>query len=146
MKVYVRGYYVNISPEIINEYLGISKSTDSDDVPSVDKISREITARQVKQWPKKGLLPSRSLSVKYVILNMIGAANLAPTNHSSSITSALAKLIFQIGTKCKLNFGKCMFDQTMKHVDSYVVKLTIYFPFLITRIILRQHPNIVHVK
>lgn len=48
---------------------------------------------------------SSRLSVKYGILNKIGASNWVLTNHSSSETSALAKLIFLIGTKVELDFG-----------------------------------------
>lgn len=44
----------------------------------------------------------------------------------------------------KLNFGEYVFDQTMKHVDSFVVKLPIAFPCLISGIIFNQHPNIVN--
>ncbi|MCI64265.1 envelope-like protein, partial [Trifolium medium] len=40
----------------------------------------------------------------------IGAANWAPTNHSSGTTPALAKLIFLIGTKAKLDFGEYVFE------------------------------------
>lgn len=137
---------MKFSLEIINGYLGRRKIGESDEVPSIDKVSKEITVRKFKQWQKKGLISSRNLSVKYVVLNRIGAANWSPINHSSSITSAMAKLIFLIGTKSKLNFGEYVFDQTMKHVDSFVVKLPVTFPCLITGIILNQHPNIVHVE
>lgn len=37
-----------------------------------------------------------------------------------------------------------MFDQTLKYSDSFVVKLPIKFPSLLTRIILNQHPKVVH--
>lgn len=94
----------------------------------------------------KCLIHYGSLSVKYVILNRIGAASWEPTNHSSGITYALAKLIFLIWTKSNLNFGEYVFDQTMNHVDPSVVKLPIYFPCLITGIILNQHPNIKHAE
>lgn len=39
-----------------------------------------------------------------------------------------------------------MFNQTMKHVDSYAEKLPIAFHCLIIEIILKQHPNIVHAE
>lgn len=97
-------------PRIINEYLGRSKSVIYNDVPSVYKIAKEVTCGQVKQWPKKGLLSIGSLSVKYDILNRIGAVNWEPINHSASTTSALAKLIFQTGIKAKLNFGDYVFE------------------------------------
>lgn len=80
----------------------------------------------------------------YAILNKTGATNWEPTNHNSSITSTLAKLIFQIGTKSKLNLGEYVFDQTMKHVDYFAVNIPITFPCLLTRIILNQHPEVLH--
>ncbi|XP_050878663.1 uncharacterized protein LOC127082469 [Lathyrus oleraceus] len=144
MKVYVRGSCVKFSPKIINEYLGRTKFAVYDDIPSIDKIKKEITGGQVKQWPKKGLLSTGSLSMKYAILNRIGATNKEPTNHCSSITSALTKLVFQIGTKAKLNFGNYVLKQTMKHADSFAPKIPITFPSLITSIILNQHPKIVY--
>ncbi|XP_050895217.1 uncharacterized protein LOC127101818 [Lathyrus oleraceus] len=97
-----------------------SKDVESDIVPSLDKVAGEISISQVQ----------------------IGASNWVPTNHSSSITLVLAKLIFQIGTKAKLNFGEHAFGPTLKHVDSYAVKLPIAFLCLITRIIFKKHPKI----
>ncbi|MCH93110.1 envelope-like protein, partial [Trifolium medium] len=76
------------------------------------------------------------------ILNRIGAANWAPTNHGSGITPQLAKLIYLIETKGKLNFGEHVFNLTMKHANTFAVKLPIAFPCLITSIILSQHPEI----
>lgn len=60
---------------------------------------------------------------------------------SSSIPSGLAKLIYQIGTKAKINFGEYAFDQTMKHVEFFAIKLPIALPCLITRIILKHHQS-----
>ncbi|MCI21344.1 envelope-like protein, partial [Trifolium medium] len=82
-KVYVRGKRINFSNTIVNEFLGRNKDAESNKVPSIDKIVQEITAKQLKHWPKKGLLPAGKLSIKYAILNKIGATNWAPTNHST---------------------------------------------------------------
>ncbi|MCI45263.1 envelope-like protein, partial [Trifolium medium] len=46
-------------------------------------VCKEITAGKVKVWPKKGKISSGKLSVKYAILNRIGAANWVPTKHTS---------------------------------------------------------------
>lgn len=43
-------------------------------------------------------------------------------------------------------FEEYVFNQTMKHVNSFVVNLPITFPFLIIGIILKQHRNIVHAE
>jgi hypothetical protein len=56
----------------------------------------------------------------------------------------LAKMIFLIGTKKKINFGDHVFIQTMKHAETYAVKLPIAFPCLITGMILRQYPSILY--
>lgn len=55
-KVYVIGCCVNLSSEVINNYLGKIKSAEFDNVPSLDKMAREIIDNQVHQWPKKSLL------------------------------------------------------------------------------------------
>ena len=82
------------------------------------------------------------LSTKYSILDRIGAANWAPTNHTFSISTGLANLILNIGTKAKLNFGAYVVEKVMKHADTYVVKLPIVFPCFLTELVLSQHPHI----
>lgn len=125
MNIYVRGKCVNFSPSIINNHLGKIKSLGSDKASSIDKVVKEITGGKVKQWLNKDLLSNGRLSVKYVIINRIGVSNWEPTNHSSNVTPSLVKLIFQIGTNTKLNFGDYIFEQAMNHTDSFVVKLPI---------------------
>ncbi|KAK2354968.1 hypothetical protein QL285_092426 [Trifolium repens] len=143
-KVRVKGKDVKFSPTTINEYLGRNPTIEGDEAELVKEVTKEITGGQVSEWPKKGLLSTGCLSVKYAILNRIGAANWAPTNHGSGITPMLAKVIFLIGTKKKLNFGDHVFNQTMKHAETYAVKLPIAFLCLITGMILRQYPNILY--
>ncbi|KAK2397820.1 hypothetical protein QL285_059358 [Trifolium repens] len=115
-KVRVRGKDVKFSPTTINEYLGRNPTIEGDEAEIVKEVTKGITGGQVNEWPKKGLLSTGTLSVKYAILNRIGAANWAPTNHGSGITPMLAKMIF----------------------------LPIAFPCLITGMILRQYPNILY--
>ncbi|KAK2369565.1 hypothetical protein QL285_082691 [Trifolium repens] len=141
-KVQLREKNIDFSPTTINKFLGRSVEAESNKILSMDKITEEITSGQAKQWPKKGLLPTSKLTVKYAILNRIDTTNWAPTNHSSGITPNLAKLIYIIGTGKKLDFGKHVFEQTMKHVETNATKLPIAFPSLITEIILSQQPSI----
>ncbi|XP_057452504.1 uncharacterized protein LOC130744332 [Lotus japonicus] len=68
-----------------------------------------ITAGQVKSWPKKGMLSTGTLNVKYALLNHIGAANWLPTSHSSHISTGFAKLIYLIDTKTPFDFGAFVF-------------------------------------
>ncbi|KAK2368095.1 hypothetical protein QL285_081323 [Trifolium repens] len=143
-KVRVRGKDVKFSPTTINEYLGRDPTAETDEAEIVREVTKEITGGKVNEWPKKGLLSTGTLSVKYAILNRIGAANWTPTNHGFGITPVLAKIIYLIGTKKKINFGEHIFYQTMKHADTFEMKLPIAFPCLISGMILRQFPNILY--
>ncbi|MCH85828.1 envelope-like protein [Trifolium medium] len=143
-KVYVRGKCIKFSPTTINEYQGRNNEAETEEVDLLKKVTEEITGGQIMHWPKKGLLSTWSLSVKYAILKRIGAANWAPTTHESGITPMLAKLIYLIGTKGNLNFGEYVFNLTMKYADSFAVKFPIAFPSLITDVILSQQPDILH--
>lgn len=81
--------------------------------------------------------------MKYVVLNRIGAANWVPTTHSSDIATGLARFVFVVGTKTKMDVGRYVFDQTMRHAKTDAVKLPIAFPTLLCKIILSQHPNLI---
>ena len=60
-----------------------------------------------------------------------------PTTHSSDIATGLAKFIYAVGTKSKMDFGRYIFDQT----DA--VRLPIAFPTLLCSIMLDQHPGLI---
>ena len=70
-----------------------------------NEICKEITAKQVKKWPIKGKLSAGKLSVKYVVLHRVGAANWVSTNHTSTIATGLGKFIYIVGTKAMFDFG-----------------------------------------
>ena len=76
-------------------------------------ICKEITARQVTQWPKKNKLSVSNIREKYVGTNMIGVVNWVPTNHTSSIATRLVKFLYIVGTKSKFDFGTYIFEQTI---------------------------------
>ncbi|XP_057444035.1 uncharacterized protein LOC130736207 [Lotus japonicus] len=142
-KVFVRGKCVNFSPTVINEYLGRSSEAVIEVESDLHEVACVITCKLVKKWPKKGLLPSRKSTIKYSVLNKIGAANWVATNHTYGVTPQLARLIFFVGTRAKFDFGNHVFEQTIKHAGSFVVKLPITFPCLLTKLVRQQHPDIV---
>ncbi|KAL5147283.1 Kinesin-like protein KIN-14F [Glycine soja] len=143
-RVFVRGKCVRFSPAVINKYLGRPTDGVVDITVSEHQIAKEITAKQVQHWPKKGKLSAGKLSVKYAILHRIGAANWVPTNHTSTVATGLGKFLYAVGTKSKFNFGNYVFDQTVKHSESFAVKLPIAFPTVLCGIMLSQHPNILN--
>ncbi|KAL5191488.1 hypothetical protein HKD37_04G010762 [Glycine soja] len=143
-RVFVRGKCVRFSPAVINKYLGRPTDGVIDIDVSEHQIAKEITAKRVQHWPRKGKLSAGKLSVKYAILHRIGAANWVPTNHTSTIATGLGKFLYAVGTKSKFNFGNYIFDQTVKHSESFAVKLPIAFPTVLCGIMLSQHPNMLN--
>jgi uncharacterized RmlC-like cupin family protein len=108
-----------------------------------NQICREITANQVRIWPRKGKISSGKLSVKYVILNRIAASNWVPTKHSSDVATCLGKFIYSVGTGTRMNIGKYVFEHTVKHAKTDAVKIPIAFPTLLCNIMIEQHPSLI---
>ncbi|XP_057432440.1 uncharacterized protein LOC130725209 [Lotus japonicus] len=98
-KVFVRAKCVEFSPAVINKALGRSTVEFVDEELSLDVIAKEITAGQVKKWPIKKLLSTGKLSVKYAILNRIGAtlkhADTCAVKLPISYRSLLTEIILQ---------------------------------------------------
>jgi hypothetical protein len=84
-KVFVRGKCITFSPTVINKFLGRGIEGACELEATDNEVCREITARQVKEWPSKKHLPLGKLTVKYAILHKIGSANWVLTNHISTI-------------------------------------------------------------
>ncbi|XP_057445590.1 uncharacterized protein LOC130737756 [Lotus japonicus] len=142
-KVFVGGKCINFSPEVINAFLGRSPVAVAQGEPDLNRVVTTLTGKLVRKWPKKGLLPSWRLTAKYAVLYKIGTANWMATNHLSGVTPSLARMLHLIGIAGEFDFGKLLFEQTLKHVGSYAVKLPILFPCLLSEIIAHQQPTIV---
>jgi len=143
-KVFVRGRCVRFSPTIINKFLGRGTEGGVDLEATDNEVCRTITAGQVKEWPSKKHISVGKLIVKYVILHKIGSANWVPTNHISTISIGLGRIIYAIGTRINFDFGRFMFNQIVRHASTNVVKLHIAFPSIICGIILSQQPGILN--
>jgi len=141
-KVFVRGEWVNFSPTVINKFLGVEEINIPKLEVTDDQMCNEITANQVKVWPKKKMISFGKLFVKYAILNRIVVINWVPTTHSSDVASGLGKFIYVVGSKSKMDFGTYIFEQTLKHAKTDAIRFSIAFPILLCSIILDQHPNI----
>ena len=119
-KVFVRGKCVKFSPSIINKFLGRGTDGGVDLETTDNEVCRIITAGQVKEWPSRNHLSAGKLTVKYAILHKIGSANWVPTNHVSTISISLGRIIHAIGTRVNYDFGKFIFDQTIRHALSLI--------------------------
>ena len=65
--------------------------------------------------------------MKYAILNRIAATNWFPTTHSFDIATWLGMCIYVVGSKAKMDFRAYIFEQTVKHAKTDVVKFPIAF-------------------
>ena len=95
---------VEFFPAVINMFLGRIEREQPEVEVSDNTICGEIFGKHVKEWPRRGKLYTSCLSVKYVILHKIRAANWMPTNHTSSIATVLGRFIYIVGTK--INYVK----------------------------------------
>ena len=132
------GQSVEFSPKAINRFLNRNEAIVNEEQVSLETIAQVLIAKQVNEWPASGTIPCSKLSVKYAILHKIGAANWAPSSHTSSVPTSMARLIYAIWTKSDIDFGTYVFYQTMKHGDSFAVKMPISFPCLHIELILSQ--------
>src|ERR1044072_10039750 len=102
-RCFVRGQSVEFSPKSINRFLNRSEATVNEEQFSLETIAKVLTANQMNEWPASGTIPCSKLSVKYEILHKIGAANWAPSSHTSSVLVSLARLIYAVGTKSAID-------------------------------------------
>ncbi|MCH93305.1 envelope-like protein, partial [Trifolium medium] len=141
-KVFVRGKSGEFSPTVINQFLERGEDVVVEMEVTDNEVCKTITSNHVKQWPRKGMLSSVKLTVKYALLNRIGAVNWVPTSHSSDVATSLGRFIYAVGSKTKFDFSSYIFEQTVKHAKSLAVKMPIAFPTLLCSIVLSQHPGI----
>ncbi|XP_050895698.1 uncharacterized protein LOC127102360 [Lathyrus oleraceus] len=113
MKTVARGKCITFSPTVINKFLGRGIEGACELEATDNEVCREITARQVKEWPSKKHLPAGKLTIKYDILHKIGSANWMPTNHISTISNTIGRFIFVVGTKLKFDYGSHVEDIVM---------------------------------
>ncbi|TYJ98293.1 uncharacterized protein E5676_scaffold232G00050 [Cucumis melo var. makuwa] len=86
-------------------------------------------------WPVNGI-PAVALSVKYVILHKIGIANLFPSSHASSVSAALGTFLYRIYNDGRVDAGAFIYNQLLRHVGSFGVKLPIALPRFFSSLLL----------
>ncbi|XP_008464024.1 uncharacterized protein LOC103502008 [Cucumis melo] len=69
-KVHIRGICFDVSPELLNQFLGITLPTNYAILyPTLQRLAEELIERTLPIWPVDGQLPVASLTVKYAILH-----------------------------------------------------------------------------
>lgn len=69
---------MEFSPNVINRYVGRCEDEQHEIEVTDNQVGKEITTKQVVQWPRKGKLSAGELSVKYAIFHTIDASNWVP--------------------------------------------------------------------
>ncbi|GAA0143674.1 hypothetical protein LIER_35787 [Lithospermum erythrorhizon] len=100
-KVTFRNCTFDFSPRLINDYFGLPNGGGTGYNLRTNDIVNVLTGGVVDTWPDKGL-PSSRLSVKYAVLYKVGVANWIPTIHNTSVSEALGKFMYMIGTGASL--------------------------------------------
>ncbi|TYK21889.1 flocculation protein FLO11-like [Cucumis melo var. makuwa] len=112
-KVHIRGVCFNVSPELLNAYLGLTMHADyAVSYPTLERLVEELIGGTVPVWPVDGQLPVASLTVKYSILHQIGISNWISSMHASTISTSLGHFVYLVGIQW-LSSGS-----TVHHSDS----------------------------
>ncbi|XP_057452265.1 uncharacterized protein LOC130744087 [Lotus japonicus] len=114
-KMFVRGKDIDFSLEVNNTYLGRSPDAVTDEESDLDRVANTLTGKNCKL-----------------------------DGYSTSLwsDSTPGQKLYLIGTRGDFDFGSLVYEQTLKHVGSFAVKLPILFPCVLFRLILQQHPII----
>ncbi|TYK06508.1 flocculation protein FLO11-like [Cucumis melo var. makuwa] len=97
-EVHIRGVCFNVSPELLNSYLGITLPADyAVSYPTLERLAEELMGGTVLVWPVDGQLLVASLTVKYSILHQIGISNWIPSTHASTISTSLGHFVYLVG-------------------------------------------------
>ncbi|KAA0058388.1 uncharacterized protein E5676_scaffold2133G00130 [Cucumis melo var. makuwa] len=77
---------------------------------------------------------------KYVILHKIGIANWFPSSHASRVSAVLDTFLYRICNDDRVDVGAFIYNQLLRHVGSFGVKLSIALPRFFSGLLL--HLNV----
>ncbi|TYK14492.1 uncharacterized protein E5676_scaffold15G00030 [Cucumis melo var. makuwa] len=133
--VHIRGFKFVISLAVINGFLGNTIDIDCSPSCSTTEVLATVLSRgTLSTWPMNGI-PAAALNVKYAILHKIGIVNWFPSSHASSISAALGTFLYQIYNDDKVNTGAFIYNQLLRHVGSFWVKVPIAFSRLFSSLL-----------
>ncbi|TYK16303.1 gag-pol polyprotein [Cucumis melo var. makuwa] len=138
-KVHIRGVYFNMSPELLNTYLGLSLPADyAVSYPTPERLAEELTGGTIPVWPVDGQLQVAYLTIKYSILHRIRISNWIPSTHAFTISTSLGHFVYLVGTGVKVNASEFIFNHLLRHVDTFAIHIPICFPRILSEFLLAQ--------
>ncbi|TYK29234.1 uncharacterized protein E5676_scaffold1228G00240 [Cucumis melo var. makuwa] len=140
--VHIRGSKFKISPYVINSFLGNTITSEFQvSHPSNNELAFVLSDGTLLVWFVNGI-PLISLSAKFEVLHKIGIANWFPSSHASSISAALAIFLYQICNDASRDAGLFIYNQLLRHVGSFGIKIPIALPRFFSSLLLHLNPNI----
>ncbi|KAA0033528.1 uncharacterized protein E5676_scaffold104G00910 [Cucumis melo var. makuwa] len=134
--VHIKGFKFVISPAMINGFLGNTVDIDCyPSCPTTEVLATVLFGGTLSTWPVNGI-PAAALSVKYAILHKIGIANWFSSSHASSVSAALGTFLYQICNDDKVDTGAFIYNQLLRHVGSFGVKVPIALLWLFSSLLL----------
>ncbi|KAL0560607.1 hypothetical protein IC582_001016 [Cucumis melo] len=125
-----------ISPSVINEFLGNTVDIDcSPSCPTIEVLANVLSGGTLSTWPVNGITAAAP-SIKYAILHKIGIAKWFSSLHASSISAALGTFLYQICNSDKVDTGAFIYNQLLRHVGSFGIKIPIAFSRLFSSLLL----------
>uniref|UniRef100_A0A9I9E4Q6 Putative plant transposon protein domain-containing protein n=1 Tax=Cucumis melo TaxID=3656 RepID=A0A9I9E4Q6_CUCME len=134
--VHIRGFKFVISPTVINGFLGnIIDIGCSPSCPTTEVLAAVLSGGTLSTWLVNGILAA-VFSVKYAIFHKIGIENWFPSSHASNVSAALGTFWYQICNDDKVDTGAFIYNQLLRHVGSFGVKIPIALPRLFSSLLL----------
>ncbi|KAA0060390.1 uncharacterized protein E5676_scaffold318G001360 [Cucumis melo var. makuwa] len=142
LRFILRGFKFSITPAVINGFLGnvvfINFAPSSS---STEVLASEFSGGILSSWPVNSI-PAAALSVKYAILHKIGIANWFPSSHASSVSAALGTFLYRICNDDRVDADAFIYNQLLRHVGSFGVKLSIALPRFFSGLLLHLNAAI----
>ncbi|KAA0058522.1 uncharacterized protein E6C27_scaffold132G001190 [Cucumis melo var. makuwa] len=131
---------VSAAPE---EFLGNVVDIDcSPSSSSIDVLASVLSSGTLSAWPINGISVV-TLSIKYAILHKIGIANWFPSSHASSVSAAFGTFLYQICNENKVDAGTLIYNQLLRHVGSFGVKIPIALPRFFSSLLLHLNATMI---
>ncbi|KAA0038999.1 envelope-like protein [Cucumis melo var. makuwa] len=108
--------------------------------PSTNVLASVLSGGTLSSWPVNGI-PAVAHSVKYAILHKIGIANWFPLSHASGVSAVLGTFLYIICNDDRVDTGAFIYNQLLRHVGSFGVKILIALPRFFSGLLL--HLNVV---
>ncbi|KAA0059857.1 uncharacterized protein E5676_scaffold184G00580 [Cucumis melo var. makuwa] len=136
-------FYPQLTKEFIANLSSFFNNPSSPDYQTVyiRVLASVLSGGTLSIWLVNGI-SIVSLSVKYVILHKIDIANRFPSSHASSVSVALGTFLYQICNDETMDAGLFIYNQLLRHVGTFGVKIPIPFPLFFSSLLIHLNAKV----